>query len=189
MGVLLPNYPEENLMKGENVPNFTGTGTSDGTSSNVFQTLQDLLQKQYQCQYEPFVPTTTKMPHAAENAEDMAQMTKPTTSFRTTTPSTSDTMGMSLKQANPVHVHHNTSWSGPPAHCAHVHKSTLLVCKPGELIVLRKVKHLLNGRTSVTRLPLTKQEILSHYSGCFEGKRCFPGELYKFHLNPEYKPA
>ena len=39
------------------------------------------------------------------------------------------------------------------------------------------------------RLPLTKQEILSHYSGCFEGIGCFPGELYKFHLKPEHKPA
>ena len=40
MGVLLPNYPEENVVKGENVPNFkisTPTG-----SSNVFQILQDL---------------------------------------------------------------------------------------------------------------------------------------------------
>ena len=41
MGVLLPNYPEENIVKGENVPNYTSTGTSDGTS-NVFQILQDL---------------------------------------------------------------------------------------------------------------------------------------------------
>ena len=38
MGVLLPNYPEENIVEGENVPNFTvNTGTSD-----VFQILQDL---------------------------------------------------------------------------------------------------------------------------------------------------
>ena len=46
MGVLLPNYPEENVVKGENVPNFkinTPTG-----SSNVFQILQDLHLKQYQ---------------------------------------------------------------------------------------------------------------------------------------------
>ena len=45
MGVLLPNYPEENVVKGENVPNFkfnTSTGTTTGTSSNVFQILQDL---------------------------------------------------------------------------------------------------------------------------------------------------
>ena len=45
MGVLLPNYPEENVVKGENVPNFkfnTSTSTTTGTSSNVFQILQDL---------------------------------------------------------------------------------------------------------------------------------------------------
>ena len=51
MGVLLPNYLEENVVKGENVPNFkfgTSAGTSTGTSSNVFQILQDLWLKQYQ---------------------------------------------------------------------------------------------------------------------------------------------
>ena len=35
MGVLLPNYLEENVVNGENVPNFkfnTSTGTSTGTS-------------------------------------------------------------------------------------------------------------------------------------------------------------
>ena len=45
MGVLLPNYPEENVVKGENVPNFkfnSFTSTTTGTSSNVFQILQDL---------------------------------------------------------------------------------------------------------------------------------------------------
>ena len=47
IGVLLPNYLEENVVKGcgENVPNFkcnTSTSTSTGTSSNVFQILQDL---------------------------------------------------------------------------------------------------------------------------------------------------
>ena len=34
-----------------------------------------------------------------------------------------------------------------------------------------------------------KQDILSHYSSCFEGIGCFPGELYKFHLKREHKPA
>ena len=41
MGVLLPNYPEENVVKGENVPNFK-INTSEGASSNVFQILQGL---------------------------------------------------------------------------------------------------------------------------------------------------
>ena len=42
MGVLLPNYPEENVVRGENEPNFK-VNTSEGTSaSNVFQILQDL---------------------------------------------------------------------------------------------------------------------------------------------------
>ena len=51
MGVLLPNYPEENIVKGENVPNFkVNIGTLDGTS-NIFQILQDLQLKQYQYKY------------------------------------------------------------------------------------------------------------------------------------------
>ena len=37
--------------------------------------------------------------------------------------------------------------------------------------------------------PIEKQDILSHYSSCFEGIGHFPGEPYKFHLKPEHKPA
>ena len=73
--------------------------------------------------------------------------------------------------------------------CKHVHQPLSQVYKPGELLALRKVKHPLNGRTSVSRLPLTKQDILSQYSGCFEGIRCFSGDPYKFHLKPDHKPA
>ena len=50
MGVLLSNYPEDNMVKGENVNNFkfgTSAGKSTSTSSNVFQILQDLWLKQY----------------------------------------------------------------------------------------------------------------------------------------------
>ena len=97
------------------------------------------------------------------------------------------------KQANPVQVHtfpiQNTSRSRPPAPGAHVHKLPQQVLKPRDSVALRKVQHPHNGRASVNRLPLMKQEILSHYSGCFEGIRQFPGELYKFHLKPENKPA
>ena len=118
-----------------------------------------------------------------------AQMAQLVASFRTATPSAPATTGTRTKQVDPVHVHKNTSQSGPPAHCAHVHKLTIQVCKPGESLVLRKVKHPHNGRTLVNQLPLTKQDILSHYSSCFEGIGHFPGDPYKFHLKPEYKPA
>ena len=94
----------------------------------------------------------------------MEQMAQPVTSFRTTTPSTATTGTMTTKQVNPVHVHPETSCKAPLGHCAHVHKSTVQVCKPGELLALRKVKHPYNRRTSVNRLPLTKQDILSQYS-------------------------
>ena len=115
------------------------------------------------------------------------------TPFRTTTPSTPAMTAMTAKQVDSVHVHtlpvQNTSWSGPPAHCAHVHRLPKQVYRPGDSLALRKVQHLHNGRTSVNRLPLIKQDILSHYSGCFEGIGCFPGDPYKFHLKPEHNPA
>ena len=57
MGVLLPNYPEENVVKGENVPNFK-INTSTGTSSNVFQILQDLQLEQYKHQHSSRIMPT-----------------------------------------------------------------------------------------------------------------------------------
>ena len=66
------------------------------------------------------------------------------TSFRTTTPSTPAMTAMTAKQVDSVHVHtlpmQNTSQSGPPAHCAHVHKLPKQVLKPGDWLALRKVK-------------------------------------------------
>ena len=118
-----------------------------------------------------------------------AQMAQLVASFRTTTPSTPATADTTTKQVDPVHVHENTSWNAPPTHCTHVHKLAIQVCKPGESLALRKVKHPQNGRTSVNRLPLMKQDILSHYYSCFEGIGHFPGDPYKFQLKPEYKPA
>ena len=110
-------------------------------------------------------------------------MAQPVASFRTTTPSTAKTAITTAKQVNPVHVHPDTSRKAPLGHCAHVHKSIIQVCKPGESLALRKVKHPHNRRTSVNRLPLMKQDILSQYSSCFEGIGHFPGDPYKFHLN------
>ena len=188
MGVLLPNYPEENVVRGENVTNFK-VNTSEGTSSNVFQILQDLWLKQYQKQCHSITMHINSKMFQTTNKTQIEQMAQLVASFRTTTPSTAMTGTMTTKQVNPVHVHQDTPCKAPLGHCAHVHKLTIQVCKPGELLALRKVKHPHNGRTSVNRLPLTKQDILSQYSSCFEGIGHFPGDLYKFHLKPEHKPA
>ena len=41
----------------------------------------------------------------------------------------------------------------------------------------------------MSRFSLTKQDILSQYSGCFEGIGHFPGDPCKFHLKPDHQPA
>ena len=110
----------------------TGIGTVSGTpsgTSNMFQILNDIWERQraVQCQYDS--GTTPTVPEMA-------------TPFRTTTPSAPAPTAMSAKQAKPVHVNaltvQNTSWSRPPAHGAHVHKWPQQVLKPGELLSLRK---------------------------------------------------
>ena len=128
MGVLLPNYPEENVVKGENVPNFK-INTSTGISLNVFQILQDLQLKQYNDQYHSHtIPTdlgkvhctvphlcegqypSSTMPIDTKNAMITVQCTAQLmTSFRTTTPSTATTARTTTKQVNPVHIHPETS--------------------------------------------------------------------------------
>ena len=125
---------------------------------------------------------TTTPTKATTGRTNMAQ---PTTSFRTITP----TKAMTGIQVNPVQVPQDTSCKAHIESCMHVHQPVSQVCKPGKLLALRKVKHPLNGRTSVSRLPLTKQDILSQYSSFFEGIGHFPGDLYKFHLKPDHKPA
>ena len=192
MGVLIPNYPEEYVVRGENVPNLK-INTSEGTPSNIFQILQDLHLKQYQdrCHLNTMqidLKMFHTVPHnTTKTVENTAQLA---TSFRTTTPSTAMTgTTMTTKQVNPVHVHPDTSCKAPLGHCIHVHQPAVQVCKPGESLALRKVKYPHNGRTSVNRLPLMKQDILSQYSSCFEDIGCFPGDLYKFHLKPEHKPS
>ena len=117
MGVLLPNHPEENIVKGENVPNFTSTGTS-----NVFQILQDLRLKQYQNQCHLNTMLSTSKTFQTTNKTQIKQMAQPVASFRTNTPSTAMTGTMTTKQVNPVYVHQDTSRKAPLGHCAHVHK-------------------------------------------------------------------
>ena len=81
MGVLLPNYLEENVIKEDKVPNFkVGTPTS---TSNVFQILQDLWLKQYQENSEPrtYQPSTTFMTGTAKQLK--VSMTHETASQKT----------------------------------------------------------------------------------------------------------
>ena len=212
MGVLLPNYLEENVVKGENVPNFkfgTSTGTSTGTSSNVFQILQDLWLKQYQetssdssksrtsqtsttdtiCTTAQPTPLMTYGYAPANQNTGMAtpstSMSESSTSSRTTLPAKT-----TPRTRQPTSVkHQDTSRNRLSKCCMHVHQPVSQVCKLGESLALRKVKHPHNGKTSVNRFPLTKQEILSQYSGCFEGIGHFTGDPYKFHLKPDHKLA
>ena len=173
------------------VPNFK-FNTSTGTSSNVFQILQDLRLKQYQESHPDSMQIELKMSHTSTHSTTstlIQNMAQPTTSFRTTTPSTTTAGRMTTKQVNPVQVPQETSHKAHLESGMHVHQPVNQVCKPDESLALRKVKHPLNGRTSVSRLTFTKQDILSQYSGCFEGIGCFPGDPYKFHLKPEHKPA
>ena len=119
-------------------------------------------------------------------------MSQFSTSFRTTTPSKTTTGRTNTFRTTPntrPHVTQDMSCNGLSQCCMQVHQPASQVCKLGESLALRKVKHPLNGRTSVSRLPLTKQDILSQYSGCFEGIGRFPGDPYKFHPKPDYKQA
>ena len=204
MGVLLPNYPEENV-KGENVPNFK-ISTSTG-SLNVFQILQDLCLKQCQetSSSQPRAShtsttdttcTTTQstplMMYGSTSANQNTGMATPITSMSesSTSPRTTMPAKTTPSSRQPTSkIHQNSSRNGHPPYCMHVHQLQSEVCKPGGSLALRKVKTPHNGKTSVSRFPLTKQDILSQYSGCFEGIGHFPGDPYRFHLKPDYKPA
>ena len=118
-------------------------------------------------------------------ATPITSMSESLTSPRTTMPTRTTP---SLRQPA-SEIHQNTSCNRLSQYCIHVHQPMSQVCKLRESLALRKVKHPHNGKTSVSRFPLTKQDILSQYSGCFEGIGCFPGDPYRFHLKPDHKPA
>ena len=215
MGVLLPNYMEENVVKGET-----------GTLPNVFQILQDLWLKQTRTSQPSTTATTCiatqltpLMMYGSTSANQNTDMTciatqptplmtygytsanqknqstgmaTPITSMsesltfpRTTMPA--ETTPSSIQSIS--ETHHDSSHSGPPICCMHVHQPQSQACKPGELPALRKVKIPHNDKTSMNRSPLAKKEISSQFSGCFEGIGCFPGDPCKFHLQPDHQMA
>ena len=162
MGVLLPNYPEENVVKGEKVPNFLEENVVKGEkvpnfkiststgSSNVFQILLDLHLKQYQetgssqstasqtstadttCTTTQLTPPMTYSSTPANQNTGMAtpitSMSESSTSPRTTMPAETTPSSRQPTSA----IHQNSSCSGPPTCCMHVHRSQSQVCKSGE---------------------------------------------------------
>ena len=161
--------------------------------------LQDLRLKQHQetssskprmsqtstidttCTTTQLTPLTTYGSTPANQNTGMAtpitSMSESLTSSRATMPAETTP---SSRQPTPE-IHQNMSHNRLPQCCMHVHQPTSQVCKPGESLALRKVKTPHNGKTSVSRFPLTKQDTLSQYSGCYEGIGRFPGDPYKFH--------
>ena len=187
MGILVPNYPEENMVKLEDME----TGTS-----NVFQVLQDLRMKQYQGNSEPKAhqPSTTfmtstikpKTPKSCETASQKAGMatyidntSQIQTSFRTMPPPKTNT------KANTTHstrqpasrTHQPHSHSEPQTCCMHVHQQRSQTYKMGKPPALREVKHPHRDRTSVSRSPSTEQGVLSQFSGYLEETGHFTRDL------------
>ena len=144
MSILVPNYPEENMVKLEDIE----TGTS-----NVFQILQDLRMKQYQGNSEPkthrpsttFTTTTTRQPKApktpksCKTASQKAGTTTYTdnmsqfqTSFRTIptpkpsahgiTPTPEFNTSHSSTRRPASRTHHPHSHSEPKTCCMHAHQ-------------------------------------------------------------------
>ena len=183
MGILVPNYPEENMVKLRDME----TGTS-----NVFQVLQDLRMKQYQGNSEPRAhrpnttqPKASKTPKSCETASQKAGTTTHTdnmsliqTSFRTI--STPELNTAYRRPASRIHQPH--SHSELQACCMHVHQQQSKTYRMEELPALEEVKHPHTDRTSVSRSPSTEQEVLSQFSGFSEEIEHFTRDPYTTHL-------
>ena len=196
MGILVPNYPEENMVKLRDME----TGTS-----NVFQVLQDLRTKQYQGNSEPKAhrpnttePKASKTPKSYKTASQKAGMATYTgntsliqTSFRTMPPPKPSAHGtISTPELNTAHstrrlasrTHLPHSHSELQACCMHVHQQQSKTYRMEEPPALEEVKHPHRDRTSVSRSPLTEQEVLSQFSGFSEEIEHFTRDPYTTHL-------
>ena len=174
MGVLVPNYLEQNIVK---------QGDQETGTSNVFQILQDLRIKQYQGKSESkahrpsttFTTGTTRQPKVSKTHETASQKAGTVNMSQTPTPCRTMPPPKTRTKANTSHSTRRPA-SGthqfyshlPPTHCMHVHRQQSQTCRPGEPPALREVKHPHKGRTSVSRSPSTEQEVLSQFSGYSE---------------------
>ena len=185
MGILVPNYPKENVVK---------LGDKETGTSNVFQVLQDLRMKQYQGNSEPethrpstiFTTSTTRQPKVLRTHETASQkagmaISQIQTPFRTMPPPKTSARGtMPTPEVNTkVNTSHSTirpasgthpfySHSRPPTCCMNVHQQPSQTCRPGEPLSLREVKDPHKGTISVSRSPSTEQGVLSQFSGYSE---------------------
>ena len=199
MGILVPNYPEENMVTVRDME----TGTS-----NVFQVLQDLRMQQYQGNSEPrmhrpgtTVTTTTtrqlkasETPESYETASQKAgtytdNMSPIQTSFRTMPPpkpsayGTIPTPELNTAYRRPAsRIHQPHSHSELQACCMHVHQQQSKTYRMEEPPALEEVKHPHRDRTSVSRSPSTEQEVLSQFSGFPEEIELFTRDPYTTHL-------
>ena len=208
MGILVPNYPEENMVKARDME----TGTS-----NVLQVLQDLRMQQYQGKYqgnsEPRThrPGTTAMttttrqlkasvtPKSYKTASQKAgttslytSNTSPIrTSFRTMPPPKPsayrtiptpelNTAYSTRRPASRIHQLH--SHSELQACCMHAHQQQSKTYRMEEPPALKEVRHPHRDRTSVSRSPSTEQEVLSQFSGFPEEIEHFTRDPYTNHL-------
>ena len=201
MGILVPNYPEENMV---NVRDME-TGTS-----NVFQVLQDLRMQQYQGNSEPrthrpgttVMTTTTRQLKASETpkshetasqkagtATHTGSMSPIQTSFRTMPPpkpsayGTIPTPELNTAYRRPAsRIHQPHSHSQLQACCIHVHQQQSKTYRMEEPPALKEVKYPHRDRTSVSRSPSTEQEVLSQFSGFPEEIEHFTRDPYTTHL-------
>ena len=201
MGILVSNYPEENMVRVRDME----TGTS-----NVFQVLQDLRMQQYQRISEPRThrPSTTatttttrqlkasETPKSYETASQKAgtathtgSMSPIRTSFRTMPPPkpsayrTIPTPELNTAYRRPAsRIHQPHSHSELQACCMHVHQQQSKTYRMEEPPALKEVKHPHRDRTSVSRSPSTEQEVLSQFSGFPEEIEHFTRDPYTTHL-------
>ena len=201
MGILVPNYPEENMV---NIRDME-TGTS-----NVFQVLQDLRMQQYQGNSEPRMhrpgttatTTTTRQlkasetPKSCETASQKAgtathtgSMSPIQTSFRTMPPPkpsayrTIPTPELNTVYRRPAsRIHQPHSHSELQACCMHAHQQQSKTYRMEEPPALKEVKYPHRDRTSVSRSPSTEQEVLSQFSGFSEEIEHFTRDPYTNHL-------
>ena len=200
MGILVPNYLEENMVKVRDME----TGTS-----NVFQVLQDLRMQQYQGNSEPrthrpgtTVTTTTtrqlkasETPKSYETASQKAgtathtgSMSPIQTSFRTMPPpkpsayGTIPTPELNTAYRRPASGIHQPHSHSEPACCMHVHQQQSKTYRMEEPPALKEVKYPHRDRTSVSRSPSTEQEVLSQFSGFSEEIEHFTRDPYTTHL-------